>query len=47
MTKCEYCGSAYTSPLAAELCGEEDREADLHARQQIRGRNTNSHRPRD
>lgn len=35
---CPVCGGEYPSPLAAETCGDDDRVADLHARQQIRGR---------
>jgi len=38
MTSCEVCGAEYSSPLAAALCAEDDREADLHARQALRGR---------
>lgn len=38
MHECEVCGGMYPSALAAALCGEDDREADLHARQMIRGR---------
>lgn len=38
MHECEECGGMYPSALAAALCGEDDREQDLHARQQIRGK---------
>lgn len=36
--ECPECRSTYPSPLAAELCGEDDREQDRHARQELRGR---------
>lgn len=35
---CPECGAEYSSPLAAEECGEQDRTDDLHARQELRGR---------
>lgn len=35
---CPECDARYTSPLAAEMCAEDDREKDLHARQTLRGR---------
>lgn len=38
MHDCDECGAEYTSPLAAALCGEDDRAADQHARQELRGR---------
>lgn len=38
MHQCDECGAEYTSPLAAVLCGDDDREADQHARQELRGR---------
>lgn len=38
MHECETCGGTYPSALAASICSDEDREQDLHARQQIRGR---------
>lgn len=36
--ECPECGAEFTSPLVAELCGEDDRQADLYARQALRGR---------
>lgn len=35
---CPWCFSEYQSPLAAVICEEDCAEADLHARQQLRGR---------
>lgn len=35
---CPECASEYTSALAAEECGEDDRFEDLHARQMISGK---------
>lgn len=43
MHECEVCGGMYPSALAAALCGEDDREADLHARQMVRGRHRATH----
>ncbi len=36
--RCPECTAEYQSPLAAEECGEQDREDDLHARQALRAR---------
>lgn len=38
MTSCDVCGAEYSSHLAAALCAEDDQEADMHARQALRGR---------
>ena len=38
MHECPVCHGEYSSPLAAEECGEQDRLDDIHARQSIRGR---------
>jgi len=38
MHQCDVCGAGYSSPLAAALCAEDDQQADLHARQTLRGR---------
>lgn len=40
MYSCTECSAEYTSPLAAALCAEDDQQADLHARQALRGRRT-------
>lgn len=36
--ECPKCWLTYPSPLATELCGEDDREQDRYARQELRGR---------
>jgi len=38
MFKCPECPARYTSELAAEECGEQDRLEALHARQMLRAR---------
>lgn len=43
---CPECTAEYTSHLGAEECGEQDRAADLHARQAIRGRGSAAKRTR-